>query len=87
MPTVVYEAEDDRWLVPRFHAEWIAQNLPGAELRRVPQAWHFAFIDAPTLPIPTPDGDIAANPPGFDRTAFLAKLGSDLAAFFDRTLQ
>jgi predicted dienelactone hydrolase len=87
VPTVIYEAEKDRWLVPRFHAEWIALNLPSAELRRVPNAWHFAFMDTPTQPIPTPDGDIAANPPGFDRTAFLAKLGSDLAAFFDRTFQ
>ncbi|HET6330439.1 MAG TPA: alpha/beta fold hydrolase [Holophagaceae bacterium] len=87
VPTVIYEAESDRFLVPRFHAEWIAQNMPRAELRRVPNAWHFAFLDTPSQPIPTPDGDIGANPPGFDRTAFLAKLGIDLAAFFDRTLQ
>ena len=87
VPTVIYEAENDRYLVPRFHAEWIAQNMPRAELRRVAHAWHFAFIDTPSLPIPTPDGDIGANPPGFDRTAFLAKLGMDLAAFFDQTLR
>lgn len=85
--TAIYEAERDRFLVPRFHAEWIAQNMPRAELHRVPNAWHFAFVDTPLSPIPTPDGDIGANPPGFDRTSFLKKLGNDLSAFFDKTLQ
>jgi predicted dienelactone hydrolase len=87
VPTVIYEAQSDRFLVPRFHANWIAQNMPKAELRQVPNAWHFAFLDTPSQPILTPDGDIGANPPGFDRTAFLAKLGIDLAAFFDQTLR
>lgn len=84
VPTAIYEAELDRFLVPRFHAEWIARNMPRAELHRVPNAWHFAFMDTPLWPLPTPDGDIGANPPGFDRAAFLAKLGGELAAFFDQ---
>ncbi len=29
--TMIYEAELDRFLVPRFHAEWVASNLPAAE--------------------------------------------------------
>ena len=86
-PTAIWVAASDRFLVPKFHAEWVARNLPGAELHRVPNAWHFAFMDTPTMPITTPDGDIAADPPGFDRKTFLATLGRDLAAFFDRTLQ
>jgi hypothetical protein len=44
-------------------------------------------MDTPAMAIATPDGDIAADPPGFDRKAFLASLGEQLAAFFDRTLQ
>ena len=87
VPTAIYEAELDRFLVPRFHAEWIAKNMPKADLHRVPNAWHFAFLDTPTLPIPSPDGDIGADPPGFDRAAFLAKLGGELVAFFDEALQ
>jgi hypothetical protein len=50
----------------------------------VPNAWHFAFIDSPSTPIPSEDGDLAANPPGFDRKAFLDGLSRDLAAFFDK---
>jgi predicted dienelactone hydrolase len=85
--TLIYEAELDRFLVPRFHAEWVAKHLPAANLHRVPNAWHFAFMDAPSMPLPSPDGDVAANPPGFDRVAFLKQLGIDITAFFDKTLR
>jgi len=84
--TMIYEAELDRFLVPRFHAEWVASNLPAPNLHRVPNAWHFAFMDSPSMPIPSPDGDVAANPPGFDRAAFLKQLGEDITTFFDKTL-
>jgi predicted dienelactone hydrolase len=82
IPTAIYAAELDRWLVPRFHAAWIAQNMPRAEFHSVPNAWHFAFMDRPSAPVPTPDGDAAADPPGFDRTALLAQLAAEIPAFF-----
>ena len=84
--TMIYEAELDRFLVPRFHAEWVASNLPAANLHRVPNAWHFAFMDTPSMSIPSHDGDITANPPGFDRSAFLNQLAVEITAFFDKTL-
>lgn len=84
--TMIYEAELDRFLVPRFHAEWVASNLPAANLHRVPNAWHFAFMNAPSMSIPSHDGDIAANPPGFDRDAFLKQLAIEITSFFDKTL-
>jgi hypothetical protein len=61
--------------------------MPGAELHRVANAWHYAFLDAPTGAIPTVDGDLGADPAGFDRAAFLQQLASELPAFFDRALQ
>jgi predicted dienelactone hydrolase len=84
--TMIYEAELDRYLVPRFHAEWVASNLPTPNLHRVPNAWHYAFMDTPSMPIASPDGDLAANPPGFDREAFLKRLAVEVTAFFDKTL-
>jgi len=84
--TLIYEAELDRYLVPRFHAEWVASNLPAPNMRRVPNAWHYAFMDTPSMPIPSPDGDLAANPPGFDREAFLKQLAVEITAFFDKAL-
>jgi len=82
--TLIYEAELDRFLVPRFHAEWVAKHLPAPNLHRVPNAWHFAFMDTPSMSLPSPDGDIAANPPGFDRGAFLKQLAIGITAFFDK---
>ena len=87
LPVAIYGAEKDRWLVPRFHAEWIAQNLRGVQLHRVPNAWHFAFMDTPGMAIPSKDGDIGADPPGFDRSAFLKQLARDLPAFFDKAFK
>jgi predicted dienelactone hydrolase len=84
--TMIYEAELDRFLVPRFHAEWVASNLPAPNLHRVPNAWHFAFMDSPSRAISSPDGDVAANPLGFDRDAFLKNLAVEILDFFDKTL-
>jgi len=84
--TMIYEAELDRFLVPRFHAEWVASNLPAPNLHRVPNAWHFAFMDVPSMSIPSPDGDVAADPPGFDRNAFLKQIAVEITAFFDKNL-
>lgn len=86
VPVAVYAAELDRWLVPRFHARWIAQNVPGAAYHGIANAWHFAFMDRPAMPIATADGDAAADPPGFDRAALLARLAVELPAFFDKAL-
>jgi len=82
--TMIYEAELDRFLVPRFHAEWVASNLPAPNLHKVPNAWHFAFMDTPSMSISSPDGDVAANPPGFDRNTFLKQLAVEITAFFDK---
>ena len=84
IPTAVYAAENDRWLVPRFHAGWIAKHVPQVEFHMVANAWHFAFMDRSTTSIPTLDGDAAADPPGFDRAAFLARLRGEVLAFFGK---
>jgi predicted dienelactone hydrolase len=84
VPTLLYRAEDDHFVVPRFHIGWVAQNMPQAQLVSVPLARHFAFMDTPNMPLMSPDGDVGANAPDFDRSAFLEKLGRELPAFFDR---
>jgi hypothetical protein len=43
-------------------------------------------MDTPSMSLPSPDGDVAANPPGFDRGAFLKQLAVETAAFFDKAL-
>ena len=84
LPVRIYVAELDRFLVPKFHTDWVASKLPGADIRRVPNAGHFAFMDKPKWPLPTADGDVGADPEGFDRAAFLWQLAEQLPAFFDQ---
>jgi len=84
IPVAIYEAEDDRFLVPRYHSEWVGRNVPEVQLHRVPNAWHFAFVDPPTRSIASENGDVGADPPGFDRRAFLEQLAQEIPAFFDR---
>lgn len=83
IPVTIYAGAEDRWLLPRFHAEWVAAHIPGVTLHIVPNAWHFAFVDTPSGPIPSEDGDLRDDPPGFDRQAFLRELQRDVPAFFD----
>jgi predicted dienelactone hydrolase len=87
VPVAIYTAALDRFLVPRFHGDWVAATLPGATHRQVANAWHFAFMDPPLIAIPSEDGDLRADPPGFDRAAFLQQLARELPAFFDEALR
>ena len=87
IPTTIYAGEKDSYLVPRYHAEWVRQNAVKADYHAIQNAGHYAFMDTPSMPIPSPDGDVGANPAGFDRGAFLKQLATELNQFFDRTLQ
>ena len=42
-----------------------------------------AFVDKPSAPIPSDDGDIGADPPGFDRLRLQRELQTELVGFFD----
>jgi predicted dienelactone hydrolase len=86
VPVALFIAGSDRFLVPRFHAELVAQHVKSAKVTRVAEAPHFAFMDKPTQPILTEDGDIAADPAGFDRSRFLEQTATELVVFFDRVL-
>ncbi len=82
IPTLVMVSEKDTWLPTRHHGEPLKRNIAGVDYRIVPNATHFAFMDAPNIPIDSKDGDVGKNLPGFDRAAFQGRLGSDLITFF-----
>jgi predicted dienelactone hydrolase len=86
VPLALYIPEQDHFLVPEFHGDWIAANAPRADLHRVLNASHFAFVDTPVAPVPSDDGDIGADPPGFDRHRFQRELQTELVGFFDAAL-
>jgi predicted dienelactone hydrolase len=89
VPVAIYAGEKDSFLVPRFHAQWVMQNLRSANttMQLVPNAGHYAFMNTPTMDLPSPDGSVARDPQGFDRAAFLDRLAQESVAFFDKNLR
>lgn len=82
VPVRVLIAEKDAVLSTPYHGGHVLAHLPGARGRTVAGAGHFAFMAQSTMPLPSAAGDAAANPPGFDRPAFLAELDEEVAGFF-----
>jgi predicted dienelactone hydrolase len=89
VPVAIYAGEKDTFLVPRFHAQWVKQNMPGANttLQIVPNAGHYAFMNRPTMDLPSPDGSVAGDPQDFDRSAFLDQLAQESITFFNKNLR
>ena len=89
VPVAIYAGERDTFLVPRFHASWVMQNMNGTRttLQLVPNAGHYAFMDTPTMNLPSPDGSVARDPQGFDRAAFLDRMAQESVTFFEKTLR
>lgn len=89
VPVAIYAGEKDTYLVPRFHAQWVMQNMRSANatLQLVPNAGHYAFMNTPTMDLPSPDGSVAGDPQAFDRAAFLDRLAQESIAFFDKNLR
>ena len=89
VPVAIYAGEKDTFLVPRFHAQWVMQNMRAANttMQLVPNAGHYAFMNTPTMDLPSPDGSVARDPQGFDRAAFLDRLALESVAFFDKNLR
>ncbi|MDD0811626.1 hypothetical protein PSQ20_14815 [Curvibacter sp. RS43] len=85
-PVKVYTAEHDEVLNSRYHGQYVAGAVPGAEAEPVKGAGHFAFMAAPLQSLRSDAGDPGADPAGFDRAAFQARLAEEVVAFFNRSL-
>lgn len=87
-PVLVYAAENDAELRAPWHAERIARLLgPGALLRVVPGAGHYAFLAPFPEHLHAEAGPIAEDPPGFDRAAAHARINREIVAFLDRVVR
>ena len=82
VPVRVIVAEQDAVLNGKYHGGYVAASVPRAQASTVAGAGHFAFMAQPTFPLPSAAGDASANPPGFDRMAYLPELENQVAAFF-----
>ena len=81
VPVRLIMAEHDAVLTGKYHGAYVAAHLPGAQVSTVAGAGHFAFMALPSVPLPSAAGDAAANPPGFDRAAYLPELENQVLAF------
>jgi predicted dienelactone hydrolase len=82
VPVRVIVAERDAVLTGKYHGGHVVASLPRAMASSVAGAGHFAFMAPSSIPLPSAAGDAAANPPGFDRRAYLPELENEVAAFF-----
>lgn len=86
VPVRLYTAQHDQVLNSRYHGDWLARQVPGAQAFTVAGAGHFAFMSKPQRSVPSDAGDPAADPEGFDREAFQKTLADEVVGFFDRSL-
>jgi predicted dienelactone hydrolase len=82
VPVLVSVAERDTVLNGTYHGGYVVANLTKAQTSSVAGAGHFAFMAQSSIPLPSAAGDAAANPPGFDRIAFLPELENQISRFF-----
>ncbi|MFT3956747.1 MAG: hypothetical protein QM722_20900 [Piscinibacter sp.] len=82
VPVRVIVAERDVVLNGKYHGGHVVASLPAAQASTAAGAGHFAFMAQSVVPLPSAAGDAAANPPGFDRLAYLPELENQVAAFF-----
>ena len=87
VPLALLTAQQDRWLVPRFHSDRVlAVCKPCEHLADLPTGGHGAYLS----PLPPGFsgllGDMLNDPPGFDRNGLLPEVDRKTTAFFSRHL-
>jgi predicted dienelactone hydrolase len=87
VPVGLVTAQQDRWLLPRFHSDRVQQAcLPRCEvLAHLPSAGHGALLSPLPPGFSGLVGDLLNDPPGFDRSV-MAEVDQKITAFFVRQL-
>lgn len=86
VPLGLVLAQQDRWLIPRFHGDRVRAACQPCELAAdLPTAGHGALLSPPPPFRSGLVGDMLNDPPGFDRQQRVAVHGQ-IAAFFVRHL-
>lgn len=86
VPLGLVLAQQDRWLIPRFHGDRVRAACKTCELiADLPTAGHGALLSPPPPALPGLVGDLINDPPGFDRGLMVAVHGQ-IAAFFSQYL-
>lgn len=85
LPLKIYAAQHDAVLANAHHADLLRAQLPQADFEMVENAGHFSFLAQANRVVAGELGDWA-DPAGFNRAAFLARLEQEVTDFFDTQL-
>ena len=86
VPLALVTAQQDKWLIPRFHSEAVLRSCAACErLANFPNGGHGALL-SPLLPGMTGLlGDLLNDPPGFNR-ADVPDVNRKITAYFQKHL-
>ncbi|MEO8807375.1 MAG: dienelactone hydrolase [Burkholderiaceae bacterium] len=86
VPLGLVTAQQDRWLVPRFHSDRVLQACkPCEHIADLPNGGHGALLSPLPPGLTGLIGDMLNDPPGFDRSV-LPEVDHKITAFFGRHL-
>lgn len=86
VPLGLVTAQQDRWLVPRFHSDRVlAACKPCEHIADLPSGGHGALLSPLPPGLTGLLGDMLNDPPGFDRSA-MPEVDRKITAFFGRHL-
>ena len=86
VPLGLVLAQQDRWLVPRFHGDRVRAACKPCELiADLPTAGHGALLSPPPPGLSGLVGDMLNDPPGFDRSE-MAAVDARITTFFSQHL-
>ncbi len=86
VPLAIITAQQDRWLVPRFHSDRVLQACkPCEHLVDLPSAGHGALLSPLPPGLTGLVGDMLNDPPGFDRSV-LPQVDQKITLFFGQHL-
>lgn len=86
VPLGLVTAQQDRWLIPRFHSDRVVATCTTCErIADLPTAGHGALLSPPPPGLTGLIGDMLNDPPGFDRGQ-MAEVDRRITAFFAKHL-
>lgn len=86
-PVLLYYAQDDQVLLPRYNALHIAPLLKTlVAIKMVPGAGHYVFLSPCSRELAREEPDLCTDPPGVDRAAVHRQINAAALAFFRKTL-
>ncbi len=86
VPLGLVTAQQDRWLVPRFHSDRVLQACkPCEHIADLPTGGHGALLSPPPPGLTGLLGEMLNDPPGFDRSV-TPEVDRKISAYFSRHL-